>query len=105
MAVDADGCLAGQRLDKERHAQISARLDGGIQRINREFGILDVVERQQLLRQRLVGLQIIFARAAARERYAQEVEQPGDVDMTEVGVAERFDEIENHVRLPSGDAL
>jgi hypothetical protein len=100
LAVHSHGRVSGQRLDEQRHAQIAARLEvmGG-----REYGEVrggDLVEREQLLRQRLVLPDEHLAWPAARVGDVHQVEQTVHRRRTEGEVlAEVLQQIEGQVGL------
>src|SRR5881394_60918 len=98
--VDPDRGVHPQRLHEQRHPQVAAGLELGARCERREIRIRDVLEREQLLRQRLVFLEIYFTGAAARVRQPEQVQQPRDAHgAAEDVVAERFDEVEDQIGL------
>ena len=102
LAADAERGVGAERLDEERHPQIAAGLERLLPGEDREPGIEDVLERQELLGEPLVLAEIELAGAAAGVLEAEQIEQAGDGNVAEDVVAEHLHEIEDQVRLAAG---
>ena len=104
--VDADRRVHAQRLDEERHAQVAAGLEVGLRVERGEVRVGNLLEREQLLRQRLVLLEEDLAGSAAGVGQLEQVEHARDSHRAAQDVvAERLDEIEHELRLALLQAL
>src|SRR6185436_12340641 len=95
VAVDAYRGVGGQRLDEQRHPQLSGGLEVRVLAENGEVGVEDVLESEDLLGEALVLAQEELSRAAAGVVEPEELEQAGHGDVGARVLAEALEQVED----------